>query len=114
MTKFKNSDKVGPKEVKLDRANSMEMKKFLRFREKTGVDHDYLFSLKNGKPMTKGAFSQSLIALTSRLLNRKIGSRLIRVMFASQNKEVLEKADKVSNDMLHSKSGRQTRKYVRK
>ena len=113
MTQFKNSDKLGKKEITLNRANSMEMKKFLKFRDAL-VDHDYLFSLKNGKPMTKGAFSQSLIALTSRLLQKKIGSRLIRVMFASQNKDVLEKADKVSHDMLHSESGRQTRKYVRK
>jgi hypothetical protein len=113
MQKFKNSDKIGPKEVKLNRANSMEMKRFLRYRDQV-VDHDFLFSLKSGKPMTKSAFGQSLIKLTSNLLNKKVGSRLIRVMFASENKEILAKADDVSNKMLHSKSSRQTRQYVRK
>ena len=113
MTKFKNSAKLGPKVITLNRANSMEMKKFLRYRDAL-VDHDFLFSLKNGKPMSKSAFSQGLLKLTSNLLNKKIGTRLIRVMFATHNKALLEKADKVSNDMLHSKSGRQTRKYIRK
>ena len=113
MTKFKNSSKLGEREIPLDRANSMQMKKFLAYRDKV-VDHEYLFSLKNGKPMSKGAFSQALISLTSRLLSKKIGSRLIRVMFASQNKEVLKKADEVSSKMLHSETGRQTRQYVRK
>ena len=113
MTKFKNSDKVGPKEIELNRANSMEMKKFLKYRDDV-VDHDFLFSLKSGKPMTKSAFSQALLKLTENLLGKKVGSRLIRVMFASHNSELLEKADAVSNKMLHSKTGLQTRKYVRK
>jgi hypothetical protein len=113
MTKFKNSDKVGPKEVKLDRANSMEMKKFLKYRDAV-VDHDFLFSLKSGKPMNKSAFSQALIKLTENLLGKRVGSRLIRVLFASDNKAALQKADDVSNKMLHSKTGLQTRKYVRK
>jgi hypothetical protein len=113
MTKFKNSAKVGPKEVPLNRANSMEMKRFLKYRDEL-VDHEFLFSLKSGKPMTKSAFGQALIKLTSNLLNKKVGSRLIRVMFASENTEVLSKADDVSNKMLHAKDSRQTRQYVRK
>jgi hypothetical protein len=113
MTTFKNSDKLGTKEVILNRANSMEMKKFLKYRHDV-VDHHFLFSLKSGKPMTKSAFSQALIKLTSNLLNKKIGSRLIRVMFATDNRDILSKADAVSNKLLHSKSGRQTRQYVRK
>ena len=113
MTDFKNSDKVGPKEVKLNRANSMEMKRFLKYRDAV-VDHEFLFSLKSGKPMTKSAFSQALIKLTENLLGKRVGSRLIRVLFATSKKIDLQKADDISNQMLHSKTGLQTRKYVRK
>ena len=111
MTDFKNSDRIGPREIKLSRANSMEMKRFLRYREPL-VKHDYLFSLKNGKPMTKKAFSQALIKLTDTLLGKRIGSRLLRVIFATKNDAVLAKAAKVSNNMLHS--SKQTQEYVRK
>ena len=115
MNDFKNSKILGPRVIELNRANSGEMKKFLKFRHQVGIEHDYLFSLKNGKKMSKSAFSQSLLALTSRLFGgKKIGSRLIRVMVASANEELLKKADKLSHDMLHSKSGAQTRQYVRK
>jgi hypothetical protein len=113
MTKFKNSSQVGPKEVVLNRANSMEMKRFLKYRDAL-IDHEFLFSLKSGKPMTKSAFGQALIKLTSNLLNKKVGSRLIRVMFASENTELLSKAADVSNKMLHAKNSRQTRQYIRK
>ena len=112
MTEFKNSDRIGPREIKLSRANSMEMKRFLSYRADAGVSHDFLFSLKNGKRMTRKAFSQSLIKLTSDLLGKRIGSRLLRVIFATKNESLLAKADKVSKDMLHST--KQTREYIRK
>ena len=62
--------------------------------------------------MTRKAFSQALIKLTDDLLGKRIGSRLLRVIFATKNKALLAKADKVSNNMLHST--KQTREYVRK
>ena len=111
MTKFKNSDKIGTRTIKLSRASSMAMKKFLRYRDGL-VEHDFLFSLKSGKAMTRKAFSQALIKLTSELLGKRIGTRLIRVMFASMNSSLLNAADKVSNNLLHS--AKQTRSYVRK
>ena len=111
MNTFKNSDRIGSKEIKLSRANSMQLKKFLKYRGDL-VDHDYLFSLKNGDKMTKKAFSAALIKVTNDLLGKRIGSRLIRIMFATSQKELLEKSDKVSHDMLHNP--KQTREYVRK
>jgi hypothetical protein len=111
-TKFKNSDKLGPREIKLDRASSMEMKKFLKYRIGL-VDHDFLFSLRSGAKMSKGAFSQALIKLTSKLIGKKIGSRLLRIMFASDNAEILKAADKITSKMLHAPSGKQTRQYVK-
>ena len=111
--KFKNSDKLGPREIKLNRANNIELNKFLKYRSGL-VEHDKLFSLRSGSPMSKSAFSQALIKLTNKLLDKKIGSRLLRVMFASANQEILKKADEISAKILHSKSGKQTRQYVKK
>ena len=113
MQNFKNSDKIGKREIKLNRANSMLMKRFLKYRDEV-VEHDFLFSSKTKKPMSKKAFSQALIKLTSAKLGKRVGSRLLRVMFATKSKEVLAAADEVSEKMLHSKSGKQTRQYVRK
>ena len=62
--------------------------------------------------MTRKAFSQALIKLTSEILGKRIGSRLLRVIFATKNAALLAKADKVSKGMLHST--KQTREYIRK
>jgi hypothetical protein len=113
MTEFKNSSKLGPREIKLSRANSMALKQFLQYRDKL-VEHDFLFSSKAGKPLSKKAFSQALIKLTNTLLGKRVGSRLIRVMVATKSKDILEAADEISNKMLHAKGGNQTRQYVRK
>ena len=111
MTKFKNSDKIGDREIKLNRSNSMALKKFLKYRSEI-VDHEFLFSNKKGEPMTKKAFSQALIKLTNDRLGKRIGSRLIRVMYATSEKDKLDAADEVTNKMLHSRE--QTRQYTRK
>ena len=110
---FKNSDKLGAREIKLNRSNNMELNRFLKYRAKLDLKHTKLFSLRSGGPMSKSAFSQGLIKLTSRLIDKKIGSRLLRVMFATSNKDILQKADEISKKMLHSKSGKQTRQYVK-
>ena len=112
MTKFKNSDKLGPREIILGKKNSKVLKQFLAFRDKCGVTHDLLFSLRNGKPMTKSAFSQGLIGLTTKLLGKRVGTRMIRVLFATSNKEEIEAAKEVSNKLLHTPA--QSQQYVRK
>ena len=113
LTDFKNSDKLGAREIKLSRSNNIELNKFLKYRDKLDLDHTKLFSLRSGKPMTKSAFSQGLIKLTNRILDKKIGSRLLRVMFATSKKDVLKEAAEISKSMLHAKGGKQTRQYVK-
>jgi hypothetical protein len=111
MQDFKNSDKIGTREIKLSRSNSMILKKFLKYRTEV-VEHDFLFSSKTKTPMSKKAFSQALIKLTSDRLGKRVGSRLMRVMYATKSKSVLAAADEISNKMLHS--AKQTRQYIRK
>jgi hypothetical protein len=112
MTEFKNSDKIGPREIILGKKNSRLLKQFLVFRDKCDVKHDLLFSLRNGDPMTRSAFSQGLINLTQKLLGKRVGTRLIRVLFATENREEIEKAEDVTNRLLHTSE--QTKQYIRK
>ena len=112
MTEFKNSDKIGPREIILGKKNSRLLKQFLAYRDKCDVKHDLLFSLRNGDPMTRSAFSQGLINLTQKLLGKRVGTRLFRVLFATENREEIAKAEDVTNRLLHTSE--QTKQYVRK
>ena len=114
MTEYKNSDKLGPREVKISRAGTMALKKILAYREKVGIKHNKLFSTKTGGEMSKATFGKGLQATTSKLLGKAIGSRIIRILHASSksNKEAIEKASELTNKLLHTAS--QTKQYVRK
>jgi hypothetical protein len=109
---FKNSNRLGPREVTLSRKNSTMLKRFLAYRDKCGIKHDMLFSLRSGGKMTKTAFSQGLIGLTSRLLGKRIGTRIIRVLFATVNQDEIQKATEITNKLLHT--SKQTLQYIRK
>mgnify|MGYP000197430471 CR=1 FL=1 len=113
MVKYKNSDRLGPREIKVSRAGSMALTKFLRIRDKV-IEHDMLFSNKNGKPMSKSAFGKALQNTTEKLLGKRIGSRIIRIVFSSEpeHKAVIEKAAEITNKLLHT--AKQTKQYIRK
>lgn len=112
MQKFKVSDKIGKREIPLSRGVSQVIKKFLKFREKAGVNHDFLLSARNGSKMSKKAYSQMLIKTTTELTGKKVGSRIIRVLTATEHQKVLSKSDELTNKLLHT--AKQTREYVRK
>jgi hypothetical protein len=112
MTDFKSSDKVGPRTIKLSRGVVQVLKKFLKYRDSTGVDHDFLLSARNGKKMTKKGFSQMVIKTTEELLSKRVGSRIMRVLTATENKDILEKASDITNSLLHT--AKQTKQYIRK
>lgn len=112
MQNFKVSDKIGKREIVLSRAAATVIKKFLKYREKAGVEHDYLLSARNGAKMSKKGYSQMLIKTTAELMGKKVGMRIIRVLTATDNKQVLDKANELTNKMLHT--SKQTKQYVRK
>jgi len=111
MKKFKNSKQLGEREVKLSRGATTALRKFLRYREGL-VDHDWLFSGKSGGKLSRAALGKMLFRVTKQLLGRAFGSRLIRVLFATDNQEEIKKVDEMSNKLLHTPA--QTRQYVRK
>ena len=110
---FKNSDKLGTREIKLSRSLTMAVRKFLKYRAGVeDLDHDYLLTGKQGKPMSKGSFGKTLRNMTLELLGKKIGSRIIRVVVATENKELIEKAAELSAKFLHGQ--KRTADYIRK
>ena len=110
--KFKNSDKLGPRDIKLSRALTMAIRKYLKYRNKVGLDHDFLLTGKAGKPMSRGAFGKALRNQTQELLGKRVGSRIIRVVVSTENRKILEKAAELSNKMLHTQ--KRTLDYIRK
>ena len=62
--------------------------------------------------MTRSAFSQGLINLTQKLLGQRVGTRIIRVLFATSNRDEILKAESVTNKLLHTSE--QTKQYIRK
>lgn len=62
--------------------------------------------------MSKQGLGKTLRKLTLDMLGKGIGTRMLRIFNATRNADVLEKANAVSNDMLHG--AEQSREYVRK
>jgi hypothetical protein len=110
MREYKNSDRLGERTVPLSRANSMALRKFLKYRDGL-VTHKHLFTGIQGKPMTRAGFGKALQKSYETVLGARLGSRIIRIIHANAEKEVIERASALSNKMLHSE--KQTPQYVK-
>jgi len=111
LRQYKSSKQLGEKEFTLNRSNTTQLRKFLKYREGL-VDHDYLLSTKAGKKMSRAAMGKQLRKTTERLLGKKIGSRIIRVLAATEAKPEIDKATKLADSMLHTTA--QSKQYTRK
>jgi len=111
--KHKASKKIGERRVKLSRGMTTALRKFLRYREKTDVRHKFMFTGKLGKKLSKSAFGKALHRVTKEIIGKAFGSRIIRVLAATSEKESLDKIADLSNKMLHGKDGAQTKLYAR-
>ena len=114
MRKFKHSKSIGERSIPIGRANTIQLKKFLKYREQLDLKHPYLLSTQSGKKMTRPTLSKALHKITRVLLGKSIGSRQIRVMFATANKEAIDKASDVAERLLHANRTSQTKQYTRK
>ena len=102
LSKFKASDRVGNVEIKLSRALSTAIHKYLKFRAQVKPDHTYLLVNAKGGKLSKKGLGVLLQKLTKKFTGKAFGTRLIRVLKATENKKVLDKALKISKEMLHS------------
>ena len=113
MTKFKASEKIGEKDITLGKAEVTVLKRFLKYRKKAGVEHDFLLTARSGKPMSKRGYSQILAKVTEDMLGKKVGPRILRVLYATEHKEILAAAKEIQDKMLHGNQ-KQTKQYTRK
>ena len=111
MKQYKNAKQLGETEIKLSRGATIQLKKFIRYREGL-VDHDWLFSGRGGGKLTRPALGKLLHRATKQLLGTGFGSRLIRVLAATASKEDIDKVTELSKKMLHTT--KQTKQYTRK
>ena len=111
VNEHKTVKKLGPKTVDLSRANTMALRKFLKYRDKVDIEHDYLLSTKNGLKMTKAALGKAIHRTTKELLGKSFGSRLIRILAATDSKKEIDKVNELANKMLHT--AKQTKQYTR-
>jgi hypothetical protein len=102
MTQFKASEKIGNVDVKLSRALSNALTKYLKFRAKFELTHKYLLVNSSGGKMSKKQLGLVLNQLTKKYLGKGFGTRIIRILKARDESKILERAKKVANDMLHS------------
>jgi len=112
MRTFKASDKIGEREIELSAALSRVLVPYIKYRSKLDLKHNYLLSNSTGNRLTTAGLGKILRKLTADKLGKKIGTRMLRLFKATDNKDVIEKAAKLSNDMLHTR--KQTKEYVRK
>ena len=113
LTKFKVSEKVGPVEIPLSRALSTAMSKFIKYRKQFELDHKFLLVGASGKKLSRKALGLILQKLSKKYTGKAVGSRQLRIQFATENKDILDKAMKISKEMLHSDL-KQTVSYARK
>ena len=113
MTKFKSSEKVGAVDIVLTRALSTAIHRYVKFRTQVKPDHNYLLVSAKGGKLSKKGLGVILHKLTKRFTGKAFGSRLSRVLRATEHKAVLDKALQISKVMLH-KNLRQTVAYARK
>ena len=112
MREFKASDKIGVVTVKLSKALSKAIDQYVKYRGKLSLDHDRLLVNSKGGALSKKGLGQILNKLTRKYLGKGFGTRMIRVLKVTSEKDALDKAAKLAHDMLHSIDTSQT--YARK
>ena len=111
MRKYKNAKQLGTQEITLSRGGTTAVRKFIKYREGL-VDHDWLLSGKGGKKLSRPALGKMLHRATKQLLGKSFGSRLIRVLAATESRKAIEEVSELSKKMLHTTA--QTKQYTRK
>ena len=110
VNQYKNSDTLGPREVEISKSLTIALKQFLKYRAHI-VTHDFLLTDMKNRPMKKDTFGKSIQKMMEQLTNKRIGSRILRIMHANQNKAIIRKASELTHKMLHGTG--QTKQYIK-
>ena len=97
----------------IPRSISQYLNKFIAASKKLN-DHDYLLSNLNGSRMTKSGLSKYLTRESAKFFgNAGFSAGMIRVLFATENRRVLEQQNKVSEKLGHN-NAKTSLEYTRK
>ena len=114
VNEHKTIKKQGPLTVKLSRASTMSLRKFLAYRGKVPeVKHDFLLSNKTGTKMSKATMGKAVHRVTKELIGKAFGSRLIRVLASTELKPEIDKVEELRKKMLHAVGSKETKAYTR-
>ena len=111
MKHYKNAKQLGESDITLSRGATTQFRKFLKYRAEL-VKHDWVFSGKSGGKLSRPALGKILHRATKTLLGKAFGSRLIRVLAATDSRKEIEAVAELSKKMLHTT--KQTKQYTRK
>ena len=102
MRKYKTSKFMGEQEIKISRPASLVLSMFVP-KVKETTSHGYLLSNKGGSKMSRSNLSKVLIRLTQKLLKKRIGAQIVRVLKATKYRKSAETNAALSKEMLHNK-----------
>ena len=102
MRKYKTAKFLGEQEIKISRPASLVLSMFIP-KVKSATNHGYLLSNKRGSKMTRSNLSKILIRLTEKLLKKRIGSQIVRVLKATKHRKAAEQNAALSKEMMHNK-----------
>ena len=111
MREFKASKKIGDRIIHVSKALSNVLYTYINYRNRVALKHTYMLSNSKGQKLSKSALGKALRKITLDKLSKNIGVRMLRIFNASENAKLLQKAEEISHNMLHS--AKQSREYIR-
>ena len=103
LRKHKTSRSAGTIEVDLDKNVSKVLTRYIKYRNKVPqVEHQYLLSNSKGEPLSQRMLGNILREITSKFLGKRFATRQLRIMQATQDSELIQKATEAAKKQLHS------------
>jgi hypothetical protein len=109
MRSYKTSKSRGETVITLKAGVSRAIAKFL---QQVDRDHDYFLAGTDGNKLTKSGLSKLILRSTQKLINKRVGATLIRVLKATSVAKNIKISEDLQNEMMHSAATQRT--YVRK
>ena len=111
LTEYKTAKSLGDKVIKPNTRNQRLLNKFVP-AVKNLTKHGFLLTNQSHKKMSKQVLSKRLMKITKKRSGRAFSVHLLRILFAMENRDVLESAKQVSDKLLHSQ--KQSLEYAKK
>ena len=108
---YKTAKSRGPSEFKLDKKLAAPTRQYLKALNRL-VDTDFLFFNAKNQKLSKPSFSKLLTSAMRSGGLKGVSAQLLRVYKATANKELIDKANELEQEMGHG--GREQKRYSKK